>query len=75
MMTDLLQSAVKLPKAQRILLVEQIWDSIAEGQEAPELTPAQKAELDRRLRRLSKTGPRGSDWATVKKRLTRRGRS
>ena len=73
MTNPLLQSAIKLPKAQRILLVERIWDSIAEGQEAPELTAAQKAELNRRLRRLSKTGPKGADWGTVKKRLTGRG--
>jgi len=73
-MTDtLLQTVLKLPKAQRILLVERIWDSIAEGQKAPELTAAQKAELNRRLRRLSKTGPKGADWGTVKKRLTGRG--
>jgi putative addiction module component (TIGR02574 family) len=34
---------------ERIALVEQIWDSIAEESQAFELSAAQKAELDRRL--------------------------
>jgi putative addiction module component (TIGR02574 family) len=66
---------MKLPKAQRILLVEQIWDSIAMQQKGPDLTPAQEAELDRRWKRLQKTGPLGDDWATVKKRILRAGKS
>ena len=38
-----------LPVPERMILVEQIWDSIAEDDEQIELTDAQKAELDRRL--------------------------
>ncbi len=38
-----------LPLEERIRLVEDIWDSIAAEQQAMPLTPAQKAELDRRL--------------------------
>src|SRR5581483_11226760 len=40
-----------LPLEERIRLVEDIWDSIAAEQQAIPLTPAQKAELDRRYRR------------------------
>jgi len=68
----LLQSALKLSKAERILLVEQIWDSIAAQRDNLDLTAGQMTELRRRVRRLRKTGPRGSDWASVKKRLTHR---
>ena len=40
---------MKLSVAERIMLVEEIWDSIATGQEPLELTEAQRRELDRRL--------------------------
>jgi len=39
----------ELPVDERIKLVEELWDSIAADQKALALTPAQKAELDRRL--------------------------
>lgn len=40
-----------LPIAERIQLVEDLWDSIAHDQSALPLTAAQTAELDRRLDR------------------------
>lgn len=76
MMSDaVLQSALKLSKAQRILLAERLWDSVAEQADAPELTEDQRAELQRRLGRLEETGPQGRPWAQVKKRLMRRRKS
>ena len=72
MASSLLKSALKLSKSERILLVEQIWDSIASEQDAPELTPAQRKELERRLDRFKRTGPLGSPWSEVKKRLRQR---
>ena len=53
----------------RMALVEQIWDSIAEDQAEFQLTNAQKAELDRRLARRQASGPSGSDWGDVKRRI------
>jgi putative addiction module component (TIGR02574 family) len=38
-----------LPLDERIKLVEDLWDSIAADQKALPLTPAQRAELDKRL--------------------------
>jgi len=38
-----------LTVAERIQLVEDIWDSISDADEVLELTDAQRAELDRRL--------------------------
>ncbi len=38
-----------LPLDERIRLVEDLWDSIASDQSALPLTPAQQAELDRRI--------------------------
>jgi putative addiction module component (TIGR02574 family) len=49
MNTQLLEQARKLDINEQIDLVEAIWDGIASRGEAPLLTDAQKAELDRRL--------------------------
>ncbi len=49
MQSELTEQAKKLSIAERILLVEEIWDTIAEENQAFELTDAQKQELDRRL--------------------------
>src|SRR5258708_33238788 len=40
---------IALPVAERLRLVEVIWDSIAEVPEQLELSPSQAQELDRRL--------------------------
>ncbi len=58
-----------LPVPQRIALVEQIWDSIAEEEAKFELTAAQKAELDRRLTRRDSSETPASDWNDVKRRI------
>lgn len=39
----------KLTLEERIQLVEELWDSIADDQNLLPLTPEQRAELDRRL--------------------------
>jgi len=49
MQSELTEQAKKLSIPERILLVEEIWDTIAEENQAFELTDAQKRELDRRL--------------------------
>ena len=59
-----------LPVPERVALVEQIWDSIAEDKTEFQLTDAQKAELDRRLARRDSSNTAGSDWADVKRRIT-----
>jgi putative addiction module component (TIGR02574 family) len=71
MSTSLVRSALKLPKAQRILLAQELWDSLAREQDGPELTDGQTAELDRRLARLDQNGPTGSAWAEVKARVSK----
>lgn len=58
-----------LPVPDRMALVEQIWDSIAEDQAEFQLTNAQQAELDRRLARRQSSGPCGSNWDDVKRRI------
>jgi putative addiction module component (TIGR02574 family) len=44
-----LASLRQLPVEQRMHLVEELWDSIADDQEALPLTNEQRVELDRRL--------------------------
>jgi len=61
-----------LPVAERLKLVETIWDSIAEIPDALELTKAQEAELDRRLDAYRKDPTVGSLWPEVKARILKR---
>lgn len=62
---------VSLPVAERLRLVEAIWDSIAEVPEQLELSPAQARELNRRLAAFEKDPAAGSPWAEVRARLER----
>ncbi|MGC4106184.1 MAG: type II toxin-antitoxin system RelE/ParE family toxin [Thermomicrobiales bacterium] len=58
----LLEQAKKLPTAQRVLLVERIWDSIAEEQIGMTPTAEQLRKLDRRDEEL---GEAPGDWADM----------
>ena len=49
----------ELPIADRIKLVEDLWDSIAADQNALPLTPEQREELNRRLDAYEIDGDRG----------------
>jgi len=60
-----------LSPAERIQLAQDLWDSIPE-QDAPELTPEQVAELERRLDEAESTPGSGSTWAEVRERLRAR---
>lgn len=55
--------------AERILLVEEIWDSIADDPNQVPLTEAQKSDLERRLREHEANPRAGSPWSAVKSRL------
>ncbi len=59
----------QLSVAERIIVVEQIWDSIATEQEALTLTRAQEAELDRRLESYRQSPTAGASWEEVKARI------
>ncbi len=64
---------LKLNVAERLLLVEDIWDSVASTPESIKLTPSQRKELDHRLSSFRKHPSGGSSWAEVKKRILKRG--
>jgi len=66
MQSEIAEQAKKLSIPDRILLVEEIWDTIAEENQAFELTEAQKRELDRRLD-LARANPgQGRTWDEIK---------
>ncbi len=57
----------RLSIAERILIVEELWDSIADEQEKLELTDAQRDELDRRLADYHSSPDDGYSWDEVKR--------
>ena len=62
MTADLARQIKKLSVAERIILVEEIWDSIAKENEAFKLTKSQKDALERRSRSFSG----GRTWDEIK---------
>ena len=59
----------KLPTAERLNLLGDLWDSIATEADTIPLTDGQKAELDRRLADLEANPNDVEDWNVVRARL------
>lgn len=69
-MTNLARADIlNLAVAERIQLVEDIWDSIAQVPEAVQLSDAQKDELERRLTAYHEDPQSASPWAVVRERI------
>ncbi|WP_025322483.1 addiction module protein [Deferrisoma camini] len=64
--------ALALDIPERIRLVGDIWDSIAEVPEAVPVTDEIRAELDRRLRAYEDATEAGEPWSVVRERLLHR---
>ena len=69
MSTLTLQGIQHLSVAERIQLVEDIWDSIATAPETLGLTENHQQELDHRLAAHHQDSGAGSSWPQVKARL------
>ena len=69
MKTISLSEIAKLPIQQRIQLVEDIWDSIAEMPEAVEVPEWHEQELERRLEAYHDNPDEGSPWNDARKRI------
>ena len=67
-----LADVIALPIEERILLVEDIWDSIAAVPGAIPLTEEQRTELDRRLTAYHQNPQEGTPWDVVKNRVRSR---
>ncbi len=63
---------LSLSVAERIQLIEDIWDSIVEMPQEVPLTEEQKAELDRRLDAYHQDPTEGSPWGLVRERIRSR---
>jgi len=63
---------LKLSVPERIQLVDDIWDTIAELPEEVALSDQQKAELDRRLEAYHQNPDEGSPWGMVRERIRSR---
>ncbi len=69
-MNEIVEQIKKLPIPDRIRLVEDIWDSIAEAPpEAFEFTSADREELHRRLAAHLADPDSGVSWERVRTRL------
>lgn len=68
-----LADILELSAAERILLAQDLWDSVVDEPDAWSLSESQQAELDRRLEayRKSPASDRGSSWQAVKDRIQR----
>ena len=62
----------RLSIAERIQLVEDIWDGIAESPASLSLTDAQREELDRRLDAHEKSPKEGISWMELKAKITKK---
>ncbi len=59
----------KFSIAEKILMLEDLWDSIATEQERFELTVEQRDELDRRVADYYSSPDDGCSWKEVKSRI------
>jgi putative addiction module component (TIGR02574 family) len=61
---------LQLSVAERIQIVEDIWDSISVSPEDLELSQAEKSVLDKRLESYKQQPNEGIEWETLKKNLS-----
>jgi putative addiction module component (TIGR02574 family) len=71
MKQELVAEILALPVAERVRLVEAIWDSISAVPEALPLTEWQKQELDRRLAEFEASPDEGATLEEVFARIRR----
>ncbi len=69
--SNLLKELLQLTRAEKLELVEELWDSIAADPdaEATPLSPAQCEEFERRIREMDEHPERGRPWDEVRERL------
>jgi len=67
--SEILSQIKKLSVPERILIVEDIWDSIILSNEELSVTDKQKKDLDKRLKDYKNDQTGGSYWSEVKNRI------
>lgn len=71
-MSTVRKEILSLSLADRLQLLEEVWDSLAETPEAIPVTDAQRKELARRRRAHARNPSAAKSWAKVRARLRRR---
>ena len=71
-MSTVLKDVLSLSPADRLQLLEEIWDSLAATPEAIPVTDAQRKELARRRRAHARSPRAGKSWEEVRAKLVRR---
>lgn len=66
---DEIDAMKKMSVSQRIILVEEIWDSIATGDTFPDLTNRQQDELKKRIDAYHAAPSEGRIWEEIKAEL------
>jgi putative addiction module component (TIGR02574 family) len=64
----------RLTLAERLALLEELWDSLASDADVAPVSPELTAELERRLADTAEHPDVGSPWAEVRARIEQRGR-
>ncbi len=72
MSSNFVDTAKRLPLAERIELVEALWESITQEGYEPPLTPEQAAELDRRVEAHQRNPNDVVSWESIKEDLLNR---
>ncbi len=62
----------KLDTSEKIGIIEEIWNSIAEEEDYPELTEEQHHELNRRIESYHANPNQGRTWDQIKKDLLKK---
>ena len=62
---NLINDVLALPPADRLELVQRLWDSLLDDPDSLPLTEAQKKELDRRYEDYLRNPDEGSTWEEV----------
>ncbi len=60
----------ELTSSEKILLAEELWDSVASDEQLFPVTEDQKAELDVRLANYSANPETGDTWENVRSRIS-----
>jgi len=72
MNSELISNAINLPLAERIELIDLLWESIAEQGYEPPLTAEQATELDRRLEAHRRNPGDVVSWDSIKEGILNR---
>jgi putative addiction module component (TIGR02574 family) len=71
-MSTVLKHALGLSVEDRLVLIEEIWDSLVATPEAIPVTDAQRRELARRRRAHTRNPSAAKSWGEVRTKLERR---